>query len=345
MRDGVTLTTSTTLETPDVATQKKILITGGAGFIGSHLAERLLAIGHAVTVIDDLSTGSWRNIGHLQRHPQFRVLVASAADRELMFAEVSEHHLVYHLASAVGVKLIIDQPVKTVETIYQTTDVVLSACARYRRPVVITSTSEVYGNSTAVPFREDADVVMGPTEKRRWAYACAKALDEFLALAHFYETSLPVFIARLFNTVGPRQSPRYGMVLPNFVRQALAHEPITVYGTGAQSRCFCSVFDIVEGLVRLPNAEDAVGRVVNLGSQEETTIVDLARTVVRITGSPSEIVFVPYAEAYGPGFDDMMRRVPDLTRASTLLGWSPTRSLADIITSIVDAERGSCRLS
>jgi len=310
---------------------QSVLVTGGCGFVGSHLTEALLSGGAHVTIIDDLSTGRWRNIEHLQHHPQLRVIVASANDRSLLEKEVPAHDLVYHLASAVGVKLIIDHPVKTVETIFQVTDSVLGACSRYRRPVVIFSTSEVYGKSIQIPFREDDDVVMGPTEKRRWAYACAKALDEFLALAHFYETNLPVYIVRLFNTVGPRQSSQYGMVLPTFVEQAIAGKPLTVYGDGQQRRCFCSVTDVVEGLITLPRVPAAIGKVINLGSEEEISIEDLAKRVIQLCESTSQIKFVPYDQAYGPGFDDMTRRVPDLTRATELLAWRPKQSLSEII--------------
>src|SRR5919112_65495 len=243
-----------------------VLITGGAGFIGSHLSEVLLEKGCHVTVIDDLSTGKWSNVDHLEQDPNFRIIITSASDRDLLEQEVPKHDFVYHLASAVGVKLIIEEPVKTIETIFHSTDLVLRACAKYRRPVLLTSTSEVYGRSGAIPFREDEDVVMGPTEKRRWAYACAKALDEFVCLAHFYETNLPVFIVRLFNTVGPRQVSQYGMVLPTFVRQALEAKSMTVYGDGSQQRCFCSVHDVVAGLMRLPRVTSAVGKVVNIGS-------------------------------------------------------------------------------
>lgn len=308
-----------------------ILITGGAGFVGSHLTESLLSDGCRVTVIDDLSTGHWRNIAHLAGDPGLRVVIASAAERDLMEKEVQRHDLVYHLASAVGVRLIIEQPVKTVETIFNTTDVVLKACSRYRRPVLITSTSEVYGKSEDLPFREEADVVMGPTAKRRWAYACAKALDEFLALAHYYESLLPVFIVRLFNTVGPRQTSQYGMVLPTFVRQALAGDPVTVYGDGKQRRCFCSVYDVVEGLKKLPASPEAKGKVVNMGHQDEVTIEDLAGRVIELCRSDSRIEHVPYERAYGAGFDDMRRRVPDLTRAKELIGWEPRYSLDEMI--------------
>lgn len=312
------------------------LITGGAGFIGSHLSEALLRTGCRVTVIDNLSTGKWINIDHLTKDPNFRVIVASAAERDLMEAEIPKHDIVFHLASAVGVKLIIEKPVETVETIFHTTDVILKVSAKYRRPVLLTSTSEVFGKSEDIPFREDADVVMGPTEKRRWAYACAKALDEFLALAHFYETSLPVFVVRLFNTVGPRQTGQYGMVLPSFVRQALEGRPITVYGDGSQRRCFCSVFDVVEGLLRLSQAPAAVGKVVNLGSQEEISIRALAERVKVVCQSHSEIQHIPYETAYGPGFDDMMRRVPDLSRAKEYIGWQPKLGLDQIIKAVSD---------
>ena len=321
-------------------TSRSVLITGGAGFVGSHLTESLLAAGCRVTIIDNLSTGQWQNIEHLEKKAELRVIVASADERSLLDQEVPKHELVYHLASAVGVKLIIDEPVKTVETTFRAADAVLSACARHRRAVLITSSSEVYGKSNDAPFREDADVVMGPTEKRRWAYACAKALDEFLALAHYYETRLPVFIVRLFNTVGPRQTSQYGMVLPTFVEQALADEPVTVYGDGRQRRSFCSVHDVVEGLVRLPRSPDAVGQVVNLGSQEEASIEELAHRVIEVCESRSEVRFVPYEEAYAKGFDDMKRRVPDLTRAKNLIDWNPRYRLAEIIGQVADEIRG-----
>jgi UDP-glucose 4-epimerase len=314
---------------------RRVLVTGGAGFIGSHLCESLIASGSSVTVIDDLSTGKWANIAHLRASDRLDVIVASAADQPLMFEAVAKSDLVYHLASAVGVNLIIQRPVTTVETIFHTTDAVLKACARFRKPVLLTSTSEVFGKSEAIPFREDADIVMGPTEKRRWAYACAKALDEFLALAHYYESQLPVFIVRLFNTVGVRQSGQYGMVLPRFVSQALAGEPITVFGDGAQRRCFCSVNDVVRALRLLPEAAAAVGRVVNIGSQEEISMTQLAQRVKKLTGSASPIDYVPYEQAYGAGFDDMRRRVPDLSRVAALIGWHPQDSLDLIIEALI----------
>jgi UDP-glucose 4-epimerase len=314
-------------------------VTGGAGFIGSHLTEALLEEGCEVTIIDDLSTGRWSNIRHLQEHPLLRVIIASATERELVEREVAAHDMVYHLASAVGVKLVIEQPVKTVETIFHATDVVLRACSRYRRPVLVTSTSEVYGKSTAIPFREDADVVMGATEKRRWAYACAKALDEFLALAHYYETALPVYVVRLFNTVGPRQTGQYGMVLPSFVGRALEGRPLTVYGTGEQRRCFGSVHDAVRGMLALPRSPAAAGKVVNLGSQHEVSIRGLAERVIELTGSASAIEHISYQEAYGPGFDDMERRVPDVTRARELVGWTHQTSLDEIILEVAEHMR------
>jgi UDP-glucose 4-epimerase len=324
----------------DSPNYRRILITGGAGFIGSHLTEELLKRELSVTVIDDLSTGNWRNLDHLSNNRRLRVIVASADDAQLLRKEVPRHDFVYHLASAVGVKLIIDRPVETVQNIVQTTETVMQMCSKYRRPVLMTSTSEVYGKSDSFPFREDADVVMGATSKRRWAYACAKALDEFLVLAHSYETNLPVFIVRLFNTVGPRQTGQYGMVVPTLVEQALTGEPMTVYGSGQQSRCFCSVHDVIDALTRFLHCPGAAGKVINIGSQEEITIFDLARFIKDVTGSRSEIVMVPYDKAYGPGFDDMPRRVPDLTRANELLGWRPRRTLHEIISQIASTFDG-----
>ena len=309
----------------------RVLITGGAGFIGSHLSDLLLASGASVTIVDNLSTGKWANIDHLKDHANFRAIISPCEDRGLIEAEVAQSDLVYHLASAVGVKLIIERPVETVETIFHGTDVVFKAASKFRKPVLLTSTSEVYGKSEAIPFKEDADVVMGPTSKRRWAYACAKALDEFLALAHFYQTNLPVYVVRLFNTVGPRQTAQYGMVLPTFVRSALKGEPITIYGDGSQRRCFCSALDVVEALKKLPLTPAASGKVVNIGSQEEVSIRELAERVKARVGSKSEIRTISYEAAYGPGFDDMMRRVPDLSRVNQLIGWKPKHDLNAII--------------
>ena len=318
-------------------TNSRILVTGGAGFIGSHLVEELLGRECRVTVIDDLSTGRWENLDHLKDNPRLKFIVASAANTEILEREVPRHHFVYHLASSVGVKLIMERPVETVQNIFQTTDAVLNVCSRYRRPALITSTSEVYGKSDQIPFNENSDVVMGATSKRRWAYACAKALDEFLALAHYHETNLPVYIVRLFNTVGPRQSSRYGMVLPSLLAQAMAGGPMTVYGEGTQSRCFCSVHDVVDALLRFLDRPQAQGTVINVGSQEEWSIMNLALRIKKLTGSNSKIVLVPYEQAYGPGFDDMKRRVPDISRAGELLGWQPTRTLDDIILEMAQA--------
>lgn len=307
------------------------LVTGGAGFIGSHLCETLLAGDAVVTVLDDLSTGRWENIAHLESRSNFRAIIASADEPDLLRSEVPKHTFVYHLASAVGVQLVVENPVETVKRTVRTTDVVIEECARFRKPVLLTSTSEVYGKSEKIPFREDEDVVMGPSSKRRWAYASAKMLDEFLALAHFYRSSLPVYIVRLFNTVGPRQSGQYGMVLPRFLEAAKKNESLRVFGDGNQRRCFCSVRDVVRGLVRTKNSPGAIGKVINLGSDEEISMNDLARKVIEITGSKSEIVHVPYEEAYGPDFDDMQRRIPSLERAKEILDWRPHENLDAII--------------
>jgi len=319
----------------------RILITGGAGFIGSHLAERLLDDGHGVLVLDDLSTGRFENVAHLERHPAFELRVASVTDPEVVERCVTECRRVYHLASAVGVKLVVDQPVKTIETIVNGTDTVLRSCARYRRPILITSTSEVYGKGAKVPFSEGDDCVMGPTTTRRWAYACAKALDEFLALAHWHETRLPVAIARLFNTVGPRQTGRYGMVIPRFVAQGLAGEPITVYGDGSQSRCFAHVADVVDALVQILDEPKAFGQVFNVGNAEEITILQLAERVRSLTGGKSPIRIVPYREAYPAGFEDMARRVPDLSKIHRLIGYEPKRRLEQILADVLEDQRGN----
>ncbi len=315
------------------------LITGGAGFIGSHLAERLLAQGHRVTVIDDLSTGSVRNIAHLRGREGFRYLVDTVRNEPLMVELVDEADAVFHLAAAVGVRLIVERPVHTIETNISGTEVVLRAAARKERPVIVASSSEVYGKSSQVPFHEDGDVVLGPTIRSRWSYACSKAIDEFLALAYHKEQGLPAVVVRLFNTVGPRQTGQYGMVIPSFVRQALAGEDVTVYGDGRQSRCFCHVADVIDALQALIAAPDAYGRVFNVGSTEEVTILDLARRVIDQTGSKSHVRFVPYEEAYESGFEDMLRRVPDTTRIHGLLGWQPRQTLDDILTDVIAYER------
>lgn len=318
------------------------LITGGAGFIGSHLCRRLLADGHQVTVLDDFSTGHCDNVVALEANPRFRLIHDSVLDEAMVEALVRPCDAVFHLASAVGVKLIMEQPVKTIETVFLGTDTVLRQARRYRRRVLLTSTSEVYGKSTDVPFREDGDRLEGPTTKHRWAYATAKALDEFLALAHWKESRLPVVCARLFNTVGPRQTGQYGMVMPRFVRAALAGEPLTVYGDGSQTRCFCHVADVVEALVRLMQSPDTPGQVYNVGSLEEVSIRDLAERIVRLLGSSSRIVTKPLEDVYGvDGFEDMQRRVPDLTKIHQAVGWKPQRSLDEIIRDVAAAKSGA----
>ena len=312
----------------------KILITGGAGFIGSHLADKLIAEGHEITVIDDLSTGRYSNIAHLEDQKNFRLIIDTVLNAELMEDLIRETDRVYHMASAVGVRLIMEQPVKTIETIFHGTDTVLKFCSRYRKRVLIPSTSEVYGKGISVPFSEDDDLLTGGTDKHRWAYACAKTLDEFLALAHWKETQLPVVVCRLFNTVGPRQTGQYGMVVPRFVQAALRNEPIEVHGDGTQSRCFGHVADVVEGLTKLIENPACFGTVVNLGNDEEVSINALAKRAIDLTGSASEVRFVSYDEVYGAGFEDMQRRVPSLEKARNLIGYQPTRTLDDIINDV-----------
>jgi UDP-glucose 4-epimerase len=312
----------------------KILITGGAGFIGSHLADKLISDGHEITVIDDLSTGRYSNVAHLEGHERFRLIIDTVLNTELMEDLVRETDRVFHMASAVGVKLIMDHPVQTIETIFRGTDVVLGLCSRYRKRVLIPSTSEVYGKGISVPFKEEDDLLTGATDKHRWAYACAKTLDEFLALAHWKETRLPVVVVRLFNTVGPRQTGQYGMVVPRFVRAALRGEPIEVYGDGTQSRCFGHVTDVVEGLTKLLDVPECFGQVINLGNDQETSILQLADKAIALTKSSSKICFVPYSEAYGEGFEDMRRRVPSLAKAKKFIGYQPTHSLENIINDV-----------
>jgi UDP-glucose 4-epimerase len=314
----------------------RVLITGGAGFIGSHLAEACLARGDDVEVIDDLSTGRIDNVQHLQGHPRFRLAIDRVHNPAVLGEMVERADAIFHLAAAVGVKLIVESPVRTIETNVYGTEVVLAQAARWRKKVLLASTSEVYGLSTQVPFREDGPLVLGATTKGRWSYACSKAIDEFLALAYWREKKLPVVIARLFNTVGPRQTGRYGMVIPNFVGQALAGRPITVYGDGNQSRCFAFVGDVVEGLVKLMEHPAAVGEVFNIGSTDEVTIKHLAERVRRLTGSTSPIQFIPYDQAYEPGFEDMPRRVPDTSKARALVGFEATQNLDAILRSVID---------
>ena len=315
------------------------LITGGAGFVGSHLAERLLADGHEVLVLDNLSTGSIDNISHLKSHPRFSYVVDSGTNEPLLAEMIDRSDVVFHLAAAVGVKLIVEQPVHTLETNVHGTEVVLKHANKKKKLVFIASTSEVYGKSTDVPFRETADCVLGPTSKHRWAYACSKLIDEFLALAYWKEKKLPVVIVRLFNTVGPRQTGQYGMVLPTFVRQALAGQPITVFGDGTQSRSFTYVGDVVDALLRLAHEPRAIGDVFNIGSTGEVTIGELAARVKKMTDSDSSIETIPYDVAYEAGFEDMPRRVPDISKIQSLVGFAPKMGLDDMIRSVVEHVR------
>jgi len=314
----------------------RALITGGAGFIGSHLAEALLDDGHEVDIIDNLSTGSIRNVGHLKSNPRFNYVIDTLTNEPLLAELIDRNDVIFHFAAAVGVKLIVEQPVHTIETNVHGTEVVLKHANKKRKKVVIASTSEVYGKSVDVPFREDADLVMGATVKHRWAYACSKAIDEFLALAYYKERGLPVIIVRFFNTVGPRQTGQYGMVLPSFVRQALSGEPITVFGDGRQSRSFTYVGDVVECLMKLVNEPKAVGQVFNIGNKHEVTILQLAEIVKSLTGSTSRIEFVPYDKAYEEGFEDMPRRVPDLSKVTRLVGYEPKVQLNEIVTKVIE---------
>jgi UDP-glucose 4-epimerase len=311
------------------------LITGGAGFIGSHLAERLLERGDQVLLMDNLSTGSMENIRHLKKYDRMHYFLEPLENRQLLAELVDEADIIFHLAAAVGVKLIVESPVKTIETNVNGTQMVLEAACRKRKLVFAISTSEVYGKNTNIPFHEDADLVLGPTTKGRWSYAASKALDEFLALSYWKEKRLPVVIARLFNTVGPRQTGRYGMVLPNFVQQALEGAPITVYGTGRQSRCFCDVRDAVEALLRLAATGKAVGEVVNVGNDFEVTIENLAHLVKERASSSSPIEYIPYDQAYEPGFEDMFRRVPCVEKLELLTGFRPQTPLPEIVDRVV----------
>ncbi len=313
----------------------RALITGGAGFIGSHLSEALLQMGHSVTIIDDLSTGRFENISPLLPHPDFHFAIETITNVTVMDRLVSECDIVFHLAAAVGVDLIVSEPVRVIETNVGGSEIVLQTARRYRRKVMMASTSEVYGKSERAPFGEDDDSVLGSTTKSRWAYAASKALDEFLTLAYHREYGLPVVIFRLFNTVGPRQRGRYGMVIPRFVKAALAGEPIRVFGDGKQSRCFCNVSDAVRGIVALSNSPQAVGQVFNLGSTEEVTIMELARRVKQRTGSASEIVTIPYDQAYEEGFEDMRRRVPDIGKTAAVIGWKPEKTLDQTLDEVI----------
>jgi UDP-glucose 4-epimerase len=317
----------------------RVLITGGAGFVGSHLAEALLARGDDVSVLDDLSTGSIENIAHLKSHPKFRYTIDSVTNEPLVAEMIDGCDTVVHLAAAVGVKLIVEQPVRTIETNVHGTEVVLKIANKKKKLVLIASTSEVYGKSAIVPFKEDADLVLGPTSKHRWAYACSKMIDEFLALAYWKERKLPVIIVRLFNTVGPRQTGQYGMVVPNFVQQALADKPITVFGDGTQSRSFTYVGDVVRAVVALINEPRAVGEVFNIGNGREISIANLALLIKEMTGSQSPIVTIPYDQAYEEGFEDMPRRVPDISKIRALVGYEPTVELDEILTRVIASFR------
>ena len=317
------------------STVVRALITGGAGFIGSHLSEALIEAGHEVTVIDDLSTGRFENIAHLTNNPRFRFAIETITNTSVMDRLMSECDIVYHLAAAVGVELIVSSPIRVIETNVHGTDIVLQTARRYRRKVMVASTSEIYGKSNRAPFGEDDDRVLGPTTKSRWSYSTSKALDEFLALAYHKEAGLSVVIARLFNTVGPRQRGRYGMVIPRFVQWALAGEPIQIYGDGAQSRCFANVRDVVKAFVQLSDCKEADGQVFNIGSQEEITIRELAEKIIAKTGSASKMTLIPYDQAYEEGFEDMRRRVPDTSKIKGYIGWEPEMPLDKTLDEII----------
>jgi UDP-glucose 4-epimerase len=317
----------------------RYLITGGAGFIGSHLADVLLGRGDEVTVIDDLSTGSIRNIRHLQGHARFTYVIDNMLNGRLLAELVDDADMVFHMAAAVGVQLIVESPVRTIETNIRCTELLLELAAKKRRKVFVASTSEVYGKSVDLPFREDSDLVLGPTSRGRWSYACSKAVDEFLAIAYWRERRLPTVVARLFNTVGPRQTGQYGMVVPRFVGQALTGRPLTVYGDGSQSRCFTHVNDAVAAIVALMDADHTVGEVFNIGSQNEITILDLAHEVCRKTVSASPIQMVPYALAYEENFEDMHRRVPSTEKLRRAVNWQPLYNLDRILDSVIAFQR------
>lgn len=315
------------------------LITGGAGFIGSHLAETLLVRGDRVTVLDDLSTGSIQNIAHLKANGRFRYVIDTMTNAPLLAELVDEADQVFHLAAAVGVRLVVESPVRTIETNLGCTELVLATASKKRKKVLIASTSEVYGKSTAIPFHEEGDLVLGATTRGRWSYACSKAIDEFLAIAYWRERRCPTVIARFFNTVGPRQTGRYGMVVPRFVRQALSNRPLTVYGDGQQSRCFMHVSDAVRAVIALMDTDSTVGEVFNIGREEEITIADLADRVRYHTQSDSEIEFVPYGQAYGEDFEDMLRRVPSIDKIRRAVGFEPVMGLDETLISVIKYQR------
>ncbi|MEW6025684.1 MAG: GDP-mannose 4,6-dehydratase [Planctomycetota bacterium] len=313
----------------------KYLITGGAGFIGSHLAEAILKQNDEVWIVDNLSTGSINNIERLKANPKFHYIIDTIFNEPLLAEMIDNCDIVFHMAAAVGVRLIVESPVNTIETNISGTESVLKLANKKNKTVLIASSSEVYGKSSKIPFSEEDDMIMGPTVKSRWSYACSKAIDEFLALAYWREKKLPAVVVRLFNTVGPRQSGRYGMVIPRFVQQALTGEPFTVYGTGKQSRCFTDVSDVVGALIKVVNHPKAIGEVFNIGSNQEITIEDLAKKVKEKTKSASKIKYVPYDEAYESGFEDMLRRVPDLSKIEKLIGYKPTQSIDQILDRII----------
>jgi UDP-glucose 4-epimerase len=319
----------------------KYLITGGAGFVGSHLADALLARGDSVMVIDDLSTGSMRNIGHLKKNDRFSYVIGTMLNPPLLAELVDDADAIFHLAAAVGVKLIVESPVRTIETNVRCTELILELAGRKKKRVLIASTSEVYGKSTAIPFREDGDLVLGATSRGRWSYACSKAIDEFLAIAHYRERKLPTVVVRLFNTVGPRQTGQYGMVVPRFVNQALQGEPLTVYGDGTQTRCFTHVADSVRGLIGVMEAEQCTGEVFNIGNSEEVSILTLAKRVIAAAKSKSTLQFVSFTDAYEEKFEDMPRRVPSTEKIFGAIGWKAEHSLENILDAVVSHARAS----
>jgi UDP-glucose 4-epimerase len=314
----------------------RVLVTGGAGFIGSHLCDLLVAEGHQVHVLDNVSTGGLENVAHLQGNPAFELTVGSVDDHEIVAALVARCDFVVHLAAAVGVRLVVEAPVRAIETNVHCTEVVLAHADAHRCPVLLASTSEVYGKSADLPFREDGDLQLGATDKSRWAYACSKAIDEFLAMAYWRERGLPVTVVRLFNTVGPRQTGSYGMVVPRLVEQALSGAPLTVYGDGTQRRCFCHVADVVRAIYGLLGSDGAAGGVFNIGSTAEISIMELARRIVEVTGSTSHVELIPYADAYSEGFEDMHRRIPDIAKVGSQIGWAPVLTLDQIIRDVAD---------
>ncbi len=317
----------------------KVLITGGAGFIGSHLAERLLADGDEVVVLDDLSTGRLANIEAFRPRKKFEFVKADIRETAVTQLLTSQCDVVFHLAAAVGVQLIADDPVRTIETNIGGTETVLDAAGKFGRKILIASTSEVYGKSDSIPFHEDDDIILGSTKLSRWAYACSKAVDEFLGQAYYQQYGLGVVIARFFNTIGPRQTGRYGMVVPRFVEWALRNEPIRIYGTGRQSRCFCNVNDVVDAIIGLMRSGEALGGIFNIGSSEEVTIEELADRIIALTGSRSRKVFVAYEDAYGRPIEDMMRRVPSTQRVRDVIGWQPRINLDETLRSVIEEQR------